>query len=162
LNRQYEALRRPCPKCKGTVEREVAGEGSSPEVRCVKCGATWPSYRELIKGDRGRSSNPGMAGVQKRLETIRAGVRTGRNLAGGARALGTLIGRIADNIKGFEGHDSIARIGEDLEGIVDQAQLAVEHLHEAAQGKTPDLYDGNPEGEGADAVPPEGPEEEEG
>ena len=156
---QHIALKKPCPLCQGVLERETGRTANpKPDITCSKCRTTWPDYAAMTEAcDRQVKSTPiTMTSIQARLGLVKNGVRTGRNLAGGVRAVGGLLGRIAANVKQFEGHDSAAQIGEALEGLVDQVILATEHIDEATKGKTSDLYEGKEEPE---AVPPEGEEE---
>lgn len=157
---QHVALRKPCPLCQGVLEREAGVANPRPEITCQQCKTTWPTYVAMNEAcaKQVKTKPVTMAGIQARLGMLKTGVRTGRNLAGGVRAIGGLIGRIAANVKQFEGHDSAAQIGEAIEGLVGQVILATEHIDEATKGKTPDLYEGT-EQEDSEAVPP-GEEEE--
>ena len=152
----YTPLNKPCPRCQGTLEREDNSRiaNPSPVIKCGDCGQTWPSYAEVIveakavkAAERGTKDPVRMVDIKKRLRQVKTGMRVSRNLAGGTRAVANLIGRIAAQVKQFEGHDSAAKIGEALEGIIDQTLLATEHVEDALKGNDPEVYDGKLEEE---------------
>jgi len=147
-------LKRPCPRCQGVLERyeaaAIAGQPPQmclPRVRCSACGVEWASVRDAIKeGLEGEGKapkperrRPTIADLKNTLAKVKAGVRAGRNVAGSVRAvseyLASITGRIRTLEKAPDKQEVIAQVGSDVEGIVDQVMLAMEHIEEGRTGK---------------------------
>lgn len=145
----YIKLKRPCPRCQGVLERyeikAVAGEPNVlPRVHCTGCHVEWPSIREMIVEAQGgagpeRRGGPSLAQLKGYLVKIKAGVRAGRNVAGAVRAvsghLAGIVGRVRDLEKAPDKQQVVSQVGADIEGIVDQISLAMEHIEEGRDGK---------------------------
>jgi len=148
----FVRLRLPCPRCGAPLERESSGRiaNARPVVRCTGCPTEWPEYKNVLfetraalrAAGKGGEAGATLGAVKQRLMQIKAGIRAGRNVAGGIRAVQDQLGRIAAEASRFQGHDSVNVIGEAVEGIVDQVILASEHLDEAMKGNVPEVYDG--------------------
>ena len=154
MSAPFIKLKRPCPHCQGVLERyeaqAVAGqppEHALPRVRCANCGRDWNSLRDVLLEAHGvdPSAPPKakhrvtMADLRSTLGKIKAGVRAGRNVAGSVRAISESLVRIAGRVRQMEKapdkQEVIAQVGQDVEGIVDQVALAVDHIDEGRTGK---------------------------
>lgn len=147
----YIKLKRPCPRCSGVLERyevkAVAGAVNPlPRVHCTACHVEWPSIREMIleahKGrepEAGGKRGPSLGDLKGYLAKIKAGVRAGRNVAASVKTVSEYLASMVSQVRSIEQapdkQQVIAKVGEDLEGIVDQVTLAVEHIEEGRTGK---------------------------
>lgn len=147
-------LKRPCPWCQGILERyeaqAVAGQPPSmatPRVRCSSCGRDWDSIQKVIieaYEKEGKIPPPkvgkGLSLTELRglLSKVKVGVRAGRNVASSVKAvseyLASITGRVRTLEKAPDKQEVIAQVGQDVEGIVDQVMLAMDHIAEAKQG----------------------------
>lgn len=163
-------LKRPCPRCQGVLERyeakAVAGNPVPlPKVHCTGCQTEWSNMHEmLLEAHKGREAaskekpkrrGPTMADMQGYLAKLKAGVRAGRNVAASVRAvsehLASITGRVRELEKAPDKQAVIAQVGQNLEGIVDQLTLAMEHIQEGRVGEVgpePELEHGEDDKDG--------------
>jgi len=137
---QFVPLRTTCPKCDGVLEREILAGKTMRDcpIRCSKCARRWQTYKDLCDerrdADATKPKMPTLDKIRAALMIGKVGVRGARNVAHRARTAGDYLRDIADEVGGFEGQASVARIGEHVESIVNQLIMAVEDLQDAKKG----------------------------
>jgi len=133
---QYVKMRHACPKCQGVLEREI----KTSKVSCVECKVEWPDMRAVMQDVvAARKSSPAEK-VRGGLQKAKVAVRASRNVADGVRAISGIFGNIASAFaemkeEGSDKQELTAKVGAEIEGIVDQAETTFEHVIEALSGK---------------------------
>ena len=143
----YIPLKKPCPRCQGVLEREDKAriQNARPAVRCSGCQTQWEDYAHVLAEARvaareqsGLPKGFGIQGLRTHLQKLKIGVRAGRNVASSARAVSNIVSRMAGEVQQFadpevSNQEVVGKLFEDLEGIVDQVSLTVDHIDEAAE-----------------------------
>lgn len=132
----YVQLRMKCPACQGILEKETGTEREL--IRCRNCELQWAGLKALLAAkvvaEKSRFKIPTLDQVKTALQIGKIGVRGARNVAGRGRAVSDYVKDIIADVADFDS-ESVKRVGQGVEAIVDQLILAVEDVQDARSGK---------------------------
>jgi hypothetical protein len=121
------------------VDKQLYGREG---IVCSQCDRKWPSYIKVFTESQAKMrppEKPTLDRIEDVLQKTRAVIRGSRSVADRVRAATGAFKEALAELQQFDGQESVAVVGEKVEGIVEQALLAIGDIKQAKGGRMIDL-----------------------